>query len=293
MHFIAVKKLKNGGTVFELGSKVGAEWIKQSSIQGEFIKNLDTEATIKDRTIQLKVKFVPMYHNKHMEALKRSTITVNGMEDRQVRGVRWLKNLVRWRSGQTVAMLVITLGGVKLMTVEDILRQGILLAGGRYAVEILEPEPWQCAKCQAYGHIVTECKETKDICGNCGGLHQTAECESAEKEEAYRCINCKWVGSNDIKHVVWQRERHIFQRRKERLISNRPEVKYRTPPTNDPDTWRLRDKFDGEKEKRIRRQFEETRKAAEEAGERGRERGKGKEREDMQGKVQEEAAEGS
>ncbi|GBM92131.1 Putative protein in type-1 retrotransposable element R1DM [Araneus ventricosus] len=44
----------------------------------------------------------------------------------------------------------------------------------------------KCQRCQAYGHLVNNCKNIKPFCGFCGNRHQTSQCRAT----VACCINC-------------------------------------------------------------------------------------------------------
>lgn len=286
-NFVAAKQLKNGGTVLELESTKAADWIKSSEVRKVFVNHLDAEAVIRDRTTQLKAKFVPTYHRDNMEVLQRSIMTANGLLDGSVRKIRWLKNPERWNYGQTVAILVIILEGVEASRIQELIKEGVLMGGGRYEVEVLEPEPWRCAKCQLYGHAAAECKDEKDFCGTCAGIHKTSDCRNEADREKHTCINCKRVDLKDINHTAWDRRCPVFLSRKMKMVESRPEIKYKAAPSRDPETWRMRDEYSEESEKRMREKLVKTMRMVEEGEARGRERRKERRREEKKARREE------
>jgi len=54
----------------------------------------------------------------------------------------------------------------------------------------------QCFKCQRYGHITTQCRNS-DSCGYCAKDHKTADCPSINKPQEHKCVLCKKG------HVAW------------------------------------------------------------------------------------------
>lgn len=62
----------------------------------------------------------------------------------------------------------------------------------------------RCFKCNQYGHIANECKESNAICALCSGQHEMKECKSTE----YNCVNCtkyneKYRTKVDPKHPAF------------------------------------------------------------------------------------------
>jgi hypothetical protein len=45
----------------------------------------------------------------------------------------------------------------------------------------------RCFKCQRYGHIADNCKDTTDTCGLCAGSHKTNVCA----QDQHNCANCR------------------------------------------------------------------------------------------------------
>ena len=56
-------------------------------------------------------------------------------------------------------------------------------------------QPYQCYKCQEYGHSAAKC-QNKQACPKCGGNHSYKDCQSEET----KCKNCVKRGLEDTKH---------------------------------------------------------------------------------------------
>ena len=55
--------------------------------------------------------------------------------------------------------------------------------------------PYQCYKCQDFGHSATNCKNNQ-VCPMCSGNHRAHECDGND----LRCNNCAKRGHSDTKH---------------------------------------------------------------------------------------------
>ena len=75
--------------------------------------------------------------------------------------------------------------------------------------------PYQCYKCQAYGHSSENCSENQ-ICGKCGGGHKLKECTVAKKS----CANCIRKNLTDIEHATYETICPVLIEEKSRIRKN-------------------------------------------------------------------------
>lgn len=73
-------------------------------------------------------------------------------------------------------------------TFKRVLVEGKLRIGWSICRVYEHVEVMRCFKCNAFGHIVKECKETDFTCPLCAGKHNLKECTA--KPDDYKCINC-------------------------------------------------------------------------------------------------------
>jgi len=59
----------------------------------------------------------------------------------------------------------------------------------------------QCFKCLGFGHISRVCRAERDICGHCGGAHESRSCPN--KAGPRRCQNCVSSGSTSVGHSAF------------------------------------------------------------------------------------------
>ena len=72
---------------------------------------------------------------------------------------------------------------------DHLLEHGFPFEGVKYRCEEYRPlkEPVQCYRCQKFGHMTKECRDTKDTCRKCSEEHRTTECSNTER----KCANCE------------------------------------------------------------------------------------------------------
>lgn len=64
----------------------------------------------------------------------------------------------------------------------------VIVAWQRFAVRTYVDKPWQCYKCQTFGHNASQCNG-RIKCVVCSGPHSLQECKVKNKEEI-KCSNC-------------------------------------------------------------------------------------------------------
>ena len=86
-------------------------------------------------------------------------------------------------------------------------RRGIYVNSRHYRVEYWENRVIRCFKCNGFGHKANTCAR-KEICGKCGGEHDSLKCEVREVNK-YTCPNCGKTG-----HASWSNkcEKYISAR---------------------------------------------------------------------------------
>lgn len=125
-----------------------------------------------------------------------------------------------------------------LESANNVIAHGLYIYGTKVAVRQLIIEPQHCSKCQRYGHTDTgvphfarECKWTHDVCGQCGKMHRTSECQARMPEES-KCANCNTGG-----HTVFDRTCPTFIEKRRRLDQIYGDQQFRFFVTQDARTW--------------------------------------------------------
>ena len=57
----------------------------------------------------------------------------------------------------------------------------------------------QCFKCQKFGHLSDQCRESNTVCKYCGASHQTRTCPHKHDQEHHRCTNCSHSNIDNFK----------------------------------------------------------------------------------------------
>lgn len=78
---------------------------------------------------------------------------------------------------------------MKIWFKSDTLPENVTLMYQRFSVTPYIEKPWQCFKCQKFGHSAKFCKG-KDICVICTGSHNYKDCPSKGDNTKRKCINC-------------------------------------------------------------------------------------------------------
>ena len=77
-------------------------------------------------------------------------------------------------------------------------------------------QPYQCFKCQEYGHSAAKC-QNKQVCPKCGGKHRYNDCES----EKTKCVNCVKRGLENTDHRTFDGKKcTIYNEEVARIIDN-------------------------------------------------------------------------
>ncbi|KIK02007.1 hypothetical protein K443DRAFT_122095 [Laccaria amethystina LaAM-08-1] len=188
---MVVKKLRNGGVVFELESEKAAEWVKKKDVREIFVESFGGSAQIKDRTFQVVVQFVPTELRDRDKEVMEAAENCVGAGRGTVAGMKWMKNPQHWRKGQQCTHLI--LATTNRMAANVMIREGVVIDGLRLRVKKLEADPRRCFKYQfiGWGHTAETCKDSLELCGTCTlSTHPTAKCPVKDPEK-FICVNCR------------------------------------------------------------------------------------------------------
>ena len=226
--FIGVRKLANGGILFDMESLDSAKWIQDN--KNAFIEKFSSAAVVKERAISVIVKYVPIRHSPGALSECRKIEWDSRLPPNTITSTRWVKPIQHRTQGQQTAHIIAKFSTVKATNLS--IRDGLLIAGKQTWARKLKMEPRHCLKGQKLGarHMAAECKDV-EICGTCGKNHRTAHCDETDPTK-FKCANCNTLG-----HASWDHTCPKFLAACNRLEKNNSESKYKYFPDNNPWTW--------------------------------------------------------
>jgi hypothetical protein len=139
--------------------------------------------------------------------------------------VRWIKPANRRRPEQSVAHAVFLMSSAK--DANRCIVEGLKICGAKVYPTKLKQEPTQCMKCRRWGHFASDCTQSRDTCGTCGGDHRTNICNNRNKRY---CASC-----NDHSHASWDRNCPEFAKRCSWYDKKHPDNTLKYFPTGE--TW--------------------------------------------------------
>ncbi|OCH83677.1 hypothetical protein OBBRIDRAFT_742850, partial [Obba rivulosa] len=105
--FVAVKRIRNGGVLFELTSAAAAKWLQQSNNIKLFTKALGSMAEVKTRTYPVLAEFVPVTFRADSTSSWSEVETRNNLDIGNISNGRWIKPLEKRYQGQRYAHLIV------------------------------------------------------------------------------------------------------------------------------------------------------------------------------------------
>lgn len=231
---MAVKKLANGGIVYEMDSNATAAWLRGNTAKDKFLEAFGPEANIKPRTYTMIAEFVPCEFDTSTAALaiveSNSKLAINTIME-----ARWIRQVQFRKPGQKVAHMTVMCATRE--AANAVIANGLIIEGKKITVRKKTQEPLRCLKCQFFGknHKASECKQIHDTCGSCASLdHRTSQCR--EDPAKYNCVNCA-ARTLPSGHASWDRLCPIYKEYKSKIEDHDHEAKYKFFPTEDPNTW--------------------------------------------------------
>jgi hypothetical protein len=199
----SVTRTRDGSLLLLLNSKEAADWIREPDVKDRFLDKFAIGACIRDRKFNVMLRWVPITYDPTSSVHQREVEEVNGLPDHSIQKARWIKPIVRRRTGQTRAHAVITLTTAD--AANRVIRGGLEICGARARAEKTKQEPLQCLKCRGWEHKAQNCEAQSETCGTCGENHRTDSCKN--KGNLY-CASCKTNA-----HASWDRTCPEFLRR--------------------------------------------------------------------------------
>jgi len=97
--------LRNRGLLLEMDTAEAAEWLKNDDINGRFLEGIGSGASIKNRSYQVIVQFVPVNFNPTDDAQVRTYEELNGLPLNSILKAEWIKPVEERKPNQKVATL--------------------------------------------------------------------------------------------------------------------------------------------------------------------------------------------
>ena len=219
--------LRNGGLLLELNSDEAAQWLRSDGVITSFLENLGSGASIKNRTYQVLVQFVPVTFDPADDEHVRGFEENNGITNGSIAKMDWIKPKKDRKVGQKVATLRVYHRDVE--SANTILKQGAYVFNKRVVPRRPHKEPIRCLRCHKFGHERRNCNYENPYCRKCTRLHETEDCSAPSTE--YKCINC--FGP----HPSYSRECPKFWEKCQQMDQRCPENGLAYYPTKEPWTW--------------------------------------------------------
>ena len=219
--------LRNGGLLLELNSDEAAHWLRSSEVITSFLENLGSGASIKNRTYQVIVQFVPVAFDPANDEHVRGFEENNNIAIGSIAKMDWIKPKKDRKKNQKVATLRVYHRDIE--SANEILKQGAYVFNKRVVPRRPHKEPIRCLRCHKFGHERRNCNYQNQYCGKCTRTHETDECSAPPTE--YKCINC--LGS----HPSYSRECPTFWEKCQLMDQRCPENGLAFYPTDEPWTW--------------------------------------------------------
>ena len=96
--------LRNGGLLLELDRSEAAGWLCNDANRTKILENIGSGASIKNRTYQVIVQFIPVQFEPQDDVALRQFEVSNDLQPNSTLKAEWIKPVEDWRENQRVAM---------------------------------------------------------------------------------------------------------------------------------------------------------------------------------------------
>jgi hypothetical protein len=207
----------------EMNNADDIAWLLSDNIKDPFLESYEPTATFKPPSFSVFVQFVPFSFTPSTDADLREIEEVNSMPRDSIIRAKWVKPPLRRAKSQSCGHLILVLSSPQ--SANKILTDGLRVAHKLVFATKCKREPIRCLKCHGWNHIANECTVPQDICGTCGGLHRTANCDNPTVRY---CTPC-----GDKGHSTWDRNCPTFQRKCQDQDTRSPENNMPYFPTDE------------------------------------------------------------
>ncbi|KAF5372347.1 hypothetical protein D9615_009260 [Tricholomella constricta] len=219
----AVKRLNNGGILFEANNDAAARWINKNA--EAFANALSQGAILQRRTFNMIARFVSVDFDPTSGIQLFALQEKNNIPQDSIATIKWIKLIEHRSPTQRTAHLAIKL--YDQTVANDLAVRGLFILGERIGVEKDKKEPVRCYKCQGWDHLAATCVKSRNFCGRCGDTtHMTRDCTS---QDLY-CTPCGRQG-----HVSGDRRQcPAYRAKRDELNARMPENSMPYFPTDEP-----------------------------------------------------------
>ena len=219
--------MRNGGLLLELNTTEAAEWLCNDANKTDVLNNIGSGATIKNRTYQVIVQFIPVQFEPEDDDGLRQLEVLNDLQPNSILKAEWIKPVKDRKENQRVATARFYFKGAE--SANTTLSKGAYILGKKVIPKKPRREPIRCLKCQLFGHERRHCTSNEVRCARCAMTHETEECQAPQR--AFMCRNCEG------RHPSYDRDCPRFADKCAQLDARCPENNLAFYPTDDPWTW--------------------------------------------------------
>ena len=175
--FMGVKKLANGGVVFDMNTPNTVKWVHLH--KHTFTEKFRGTAIIKERTVSVIIEYVPTSYTPKVLAEHRKIKRDSKLPSNTLAATKWIKPIHRHTKSQKSAHIIAKFTSTK--AANQSIRESLIIAGKRTWARRLKREPRRCLKCQKINshHMAANCP-LADTCSTCAKGHRTAECNETD-----------------------------------------------------------------------------------------------------------------
>ena len=219
--------LCNGGLLLELDLAEAADWMCDEANHASILRNIGSGASIKNRSYQVIVQFIPVRFDPDDDEMCRDFETTNDLQPNSILKTEWIKPVKDRRENQRVATARFYLKDAK--SVNAILSRGAYVFGRKVVPKKSRRGLVRCLHCQLFGHKRQCCTSKEPQCTRCAMGHATDECGA--RLCTFTCRNCEGH------HTSFDRECPKFIEKCAQLDTRCLENNLTYYPTDKPWSW--------------------------------------------------------
>jgi hypothetical protein len=221
----SIKIFGNSCLFIKMNSVEAVNWMKANPnhIIGDILK---CKTRVLTRTYAVIARFVPVTFKPTATNLKLVEDDLS-LPNSSIEEAVWIKHPSKHSKVQKYANLKILCSTPE--AANTLITRPTYILGSHLSIQKDIKTPGVCNKCQQYSHIVRDCKEMKDTCGQCAGEHQTSLCINTTE--------CKCTPCGSTEHTTNHPECPVYQQHKTSMIDWDPEAMSPYYLTQEEWTW--------------------------------------------------------